>query len=147
MEEQSLLEMYAAAIMRVTERDLMKGRSRSSSRSMESHTWTVQDVIYYKAQVDLLGDEFKGCVRLNVNASSEHIANVIYRNRYDFKIPEELWEYMVERVDYWRERVSDEDEMFERPNVTDLEARYAHAREREEYYRHRSRRQSLVKRE
>lgn len=145
MGEQSLLEMYAAALMRVTERDAMKGRSKSSSGGWKEREWTRQDILYFKGLLDGDEDEIHQCVRLNIRASSQHIANVIYVNRWAFKIPDELWEYIVQKVEYWKDRAPDEDEMFERTNLNDWWVRWEYVSERRRYYKHRSKQQSLVK--
>ncbi len=116
MGEPSLLEMYAAELMRSHERDLKRGRPKSASgdSGWGEKVWTAIDIAEFKAKIDKLDEEFKSCTRLNDKASSEHIANILYRNRYRHKIPDELWEYMVQKIDYWKERIPEDDELFDR---------------------------------
>lgn len=147
MGEQSLLEMYAAELMRSQERDLRRGRPKSSSGDggWGEKEWSEEDKAEFKAKIDSLTDEFRECTRLNFHHSSSHIAHVLYRNRYRHKLPDELWEYMVKRVEYWLDRIPDDDEMFNRVNENDWWSRWRLAKDKAAYWKNRSRRQSKVK--
>ena len=110
MGEPTLLELYAAELMRSQERDASRGRPKSASGgSWGEKVWTPSDISDFKHRVDSLRAEYRGVIRLNWASSDEHIANILYQNRYRHKIPEELWEYMVLKVDYHRGRLGWED--------------------------------------
>jgi hypothetical protein len=147
MGEKSLLEMYAAELMRVQERDLRRGRPKSASGNggWGEKEWSEEDIADFKARIDKLQGEFMECTRLNITASPDHIANILYRNRYRHKLPDELWDYMVEKVTYWQDRIPDMDEMFERVNENDWWSRWRRHCERVAYMKGRSKRQSQVK--
>jgi hypothetical protein len=144
---QSLLEMYAAELMRVQEKDARKGspRTPSGNGGWKEKEWSPQDIAEFKMKIDKLGGEYHGCTRLNMLSSSEHIANILYRSRYRHKIPDECWEYMVLKVDYYKELIPEEDECWEFRDIDGWWAHWEIRKAKAAYWKHRSRKMTRVK--
>ena len=138
-----LLEEYAASIMMVKERKVPKASSPGGSSN--GKTWGPPEVAMFKAIADRHEAEAKGVTRLNIGSSTDHIANIFYRNHWRGAIPEECWEYLKAKIDYWKDRIPDEDEMWTTRNLNDLWVRYRIARRRAAYWHRRSKTMTRVR--
>jgi len=147
MADKTLLQRYAEILLAKEPVDIGKRdpKSTQGSGGWGQKEWTVLDIAEYKRQQDLLESEYRGVIRLNWNNSPDHQANIILLNHHRGKIPDECWEYMMEKCKALRIRIDDEREMFSRVDINDWWVRWDLVKKEAAYWRNRSKKQSRVK--
>lgn len=74
---------------------LEKRKSGKKNYGHFQREWTEEEVIVMKTKCDTLVDELIGTLVLNIEMSDDHVANIVYRQHFRHKVPDEVWNHLL----------------------------------------------------
>jgi hypothetical protein len=99
----SIDQLYLEALRNVATR---ANKPKSSGKGWAAKEWTEEEKHLLKNKWLSLEETIVGTIRVNQNASNYHIADIVFRQHWRHKIPDDVWESFVENVSSLRRELA-----------------------------------------
>jgi hypothetical protein len=100
-------ELHQAYINALREYVVKKSAPKKSSKGWGAKEWTEDERAVLKTKWLSLEETIVGTILVNSTASNYHIADIVFRQHWRHKIPDDIWDAFVLNVKSLRKELND----------------------------------------